>query len=887
MARPTAPVSAFAVIPPTRTSGRAVDRSVLESPPPVTLDHSVPSDGILREPEVRASAIEVLGLGSLGATPRALERRLVRLVRAQGVRAVRLRVRLARGEAQALYDGAVGIGSASALRRADTILRRLDVLDGGLDRFEAERARVRAAMTPRAAATAEAILDQTRASVLGWRKQYGDTTALLALRADAQTLFDARGRFERASGAERVEARAAYGALHARVSARHPPLASASLGAPLTELWAFASDTDSKQVGQVVVDVPRPLDAALEAKMQATLDGVKSMQARLRDDPDVVWQLPEVVEATRIAEGIVAHGMVAAHARDVVREVNRDERVCRTFVSVTAVGLGIAAALPSGGASLAAAAVATSALDGYQLYLAYAEYRRGVDAADAGLASERPSPLPVILEAAATTAGAGGAATALAKSRFVRLLGRADDMGVAARAMEKRLGRERAASLFERFGDDGVEALPAELWSRLAAVDEVALDTALDALGPEQLILWTEAVGPERVAALVADVPSGWWPDLTATSIDPEVIEDVLALGPEVVAALLPSVKGEGLAALARAADGAPVSVLDDGFAVVRGVRFHPRSPGGADRLVDALSRWDALVARAPELAKFGPWSEREIGRVERLIGEVAGGRRHKRMAFKALAARSGATPSTLRRAIHAAAGHSVVLGRRAAALAARAPELRDGLESLALSAVSPATRARALDGVERALGFSEATISRRHLGAWLDDAADAGHSIERCFVDRLVELEYAVEVADAGRVAEGSTVFLGLKSGERVALKPGGPWFEVPPTTPGRVGALEDLDVVFIDADDVVQVVEVKRTDEALWKALEKTEGAYFYKFVSLRGEGAVVGQKREVTMAIRSPETGALDRRLPIDRKPTPRRLLDANRVQLEAPR
>ncbi|MEQ8280414.1 MAG: hypothetical protein RKU31_42475 [Deltaproteobacteria bacterium] len=876
-------MSAFATVHPTRTSGQAVDRSVLVASPPVTLDHSVPSDGNLREPEVRASAIEVLGLGSLGASPRALERRLVRLVRAQGVRAVRLRVRLARGEARALYDGAVGIGSAPALRRADKILRRLDVLDVGLDRFEAERARVRAAMTPRAVATAEAILEQTRASVRSWRDQYGDETELLALRADAQALFEARGRFERASGAERISARAAYDALHARISARHPPLASASLAAPLTELWAFGSETDSKQVGQVVVDVPRPIDAALEAKIEATLDGVDAMQARLRDDPDAVWQLPDVVEATLIAEGIVAHGMVAAHARDVVREVNRDARMWRTFVSIAAVGLGIAAALPSGGASLAATAVATSALDGYQLYLAYAEYRRGVDAADAGLAAERPSPLPVILEAAATTAGAGGAATALAKSRFVRALGRTDDLGAATRAMETRLGRERAASLFERFGGDGVEALPAELWSRLAAVDEEALDAALDALGPEQVIAWTEGVGPERVAALVADVPSGWWPDLTATAIDPEAIEGVLALGSEVVATLLPSVKGEGLAALARAADGAPVSVLDDGFAVVRGVRFHPRSPGGADRLGDVLSRWDELVARAPDLASFGPWSEREIGRVEELIREVSGGKRPKRAAFRSLASRSGAAPSALRRAVHAAAGRAVVLGRRSAALVVRAPQLRDGLESLALSAVSPATRARALDGVERALGAA-VTISRRHLAAWLDDAADAGHSIERCFVDRLVELEYAVEAIEAGRAAEGSTVFLGLKPGERVALKPGGPWFEVPPTTPGRVGALEDIDVVFIDADDVVHVVEVKRTDEALWKALEKTSGDYVDKFVQLRGEGAAAEQKREVTMAIRSPGTGALDRPLTVGEGETPRAVLAKKAIRVE---
>jgi hypothetical protein len=50
------------------------------------------------------------------------------------------------------------------------------------------------------------------------------------------------------------------------------------------------------------------------------------------------------------------------------------------------------------------------------------------------------------------------------------------------------------------------------------------------------------------------------------------------------------------------------------------------------------------------------------------------------------------------------------------------------------------------------------------------------------------------------------------------------------------------------------------------VWKALEKTSGEYFYKFVRLPVQGAAVGQKREVTMAIRSVETVALDRPLPL---------------------
>ncbi len=89
---------------------------------------------------------------------------------------------------------------------------------------------------------------------------------------------------------------------------------------------------------------------------------------------------------------------------------------------------------------------------------------------------------------------------------------------------------------------------------------------------------------------------------------------------------------------------------------------------------------------------------------------------------------------------------------------------------------------------------------------------------------------------------------------------------------------------MVFIGADDVVHVVEVKRTDEALWKALEKTSGDYVDKFVQLRGDGAMVGQRREVTMAIRSPETGALDRPVTIGEDETPRAMLSEESIRLE---
>ncbi|CAN0555240.1 unnamed protein product, partial [Laminaria digitata] len=117
----------------------------------------------------------------------------------------------------------------------------------------------------------------------------------------------------------------------------------------------------------------------------------------------------------------------------------------------------------------------------------------------------------------------------------------------------------------------------------------------------------------------------------------------------------------------------------------------------------------------------------------------------------------------------------------------------------------------------------------------------------------RLLELEYALDVVDRGKAADGSTLFLGVKAGERVQLRPGGPWVEMPVPLPGEKGTLQDIDVLFLSPGGHVQALEVKRSVQTLWQALDKTKGAYLEKFVRWREQGAKAGQTREVGVAIR----------------------------------
>ena len=75
--------------------------------------------------------------------------------------------------------------------------------------------------------------------------------------------------------------------------------------------------------------------------------------------------------------------------------------------------------------------------------------------------------------------------------------------------------------------------------------------------------------------------------------------------------------------------------------------------------------------------------------------------------------------------------------------------------------------------------------------------------------------------------------------------------------------------------------MVEVKRSAESLWQAIESSVGGdYLEKFARFREEGARVGQTREV---LRQVGDSALDRYSP-RADDTPRNLADEERIAIE---
>jgi hypothetical protein len=826
----------IAALGPTRTGARTLGRAeVVAVPATVELDVVVPSDRRLDAPIVRTRALDVLGLGPLPDDDAALAARVTRLVRAQGIAAVRLRLASARASAQHLKS----LGAPRDIARADALLSRLDRMGPALERLTAEREHVRRGLTPRALVQAKRLLDAAERRVDAMVAQYRDPAELAALRSAAQDLLVARRRGP-----------AAYAKAHRELAARHAILRRFDYDGPLEPLLDLARDTQVVRAGGQAIEVDRPAAWPVGTMLADAKSAIADMRERLERDPAAVWKLPSVIEATLIAEGVATSGMVAAHARDVVSEVHADEALWRTFVSIAAIGLGVAAALPSGGTSVAVGAAVTASLDAYQLYLSAEAYAFASDAWNAELSSEAPSGWGVAMDAVGATIGVAGAAVGLTKAAFAALLARSDAVGDAARGLSLRIGEARANALFARFGEEGAtdafHAMPSEVWTRLADVDDVAVHRAFDVLGAQRFGDLAHVMGSERFAAAVATTDAKTWANLLSTPLETKRLAKVLAIEPATLAAIAPHVKGEGLARIVTRIDPTAIGHAKGAFLTVHGqLRFNGFELLRAvdDGTFDAVEgTWSMLRAAAPEeMARFAMLSRRDVADLEALVVASFHGRPLDADRLGRVVARTNARRRDVVKLAWRIAEPSVQLSRRAEALARRVPELRMGLEILA---TTPGLGDAMIDGVvrrlERAVGARGATFSRAHLARWLEDAAAAGRGLPSALADRVEEIDYALEVVAAGRVAPGSTVYLGVEAGERVALARGGPWLELPTVDPNAKDTLQDLDVVFLGRDGAVNVVEVKKSDQALWEALEKTEGRYLEKFDALRSRSS-----------------------------------------------
>ncbi len=873
--------------PVTRTAGVAVDHEQVTAPDvviartPHPIFESTGSDRVLG-PAPRAHApVHVSGLGPLPEDEAGLRRQLTRAVRGQGLRAVAGHLRRARESAELLSAGLRRLGRRDA--QAPELLRRLDVLDAGLVQLRAERAAVQDNLQPYIVAQAQRMLHASAARVQSLREQYFDDSGaaragpLHELRRAAQQLLRARkDALSAPEGTNRAEAERRYATLHAQLSEQHPLLQTYALQSPQsTELDDLARDTP--QNARVLMH--RAPEDPIEDMLDQVQASIEHMQDELHHDPSVVWRLPAVVHATLLQHGVPEQGMVASHANDIVREQQRDDSLYRASVSVLAMGLGIAAALPSGGTSLAVAGAVTTAVDGYQLFLSLQAYSFESSASGTdldlhrALLDSRPGVGPVLLDAVGTTVGALGVGIAARKTAFAQLEAHRGPLGEMARGLKARLGGDRAEALVDALGAAEAELLyrdiGPEVWAQLGAVPQGQVTASTRALGPEGLRAWQAELGPQSLGTVLAHVPAGAWPHLLSTTLNPQdALRITRTFSTQVIGVLGPQIKGRGLARLAEGLAGTQLrahgeAVLIDGQLSLQGHALLRALDSG--QLAQMRQRLDVLVQKSPLVAKLGPLRPKDLRLVERLAEQAARGDALDKDALSGLKKRSGQSKALVRRIVDALGGTAKNPGTRAHALMQAAPELRTGLKTLTGSPrISQAMKDKALDYVARALASDKVTFDRPHLNDLLLSGVHDVERIDDALDSRLLELEYALDVVDRGKAADGSTLFLGAKAGERVQLRPGGPWVEMPVPLPGEKGTLQDIDVLFLSPVGHVQALEVKRSVQTLWHALDKTGGRYLRKFVRWREQGAKTGQTREVGVAIRHRDGDWLTRRL-----------------------
>ena len=862
--------------PATRTPAVAVDHTdlptsavvVAQTPHPIF--ESIGSDQLLSPAPRTHSPINVSGLGPLPEDEAGLHRQLTRAVRGQGLRAVAGHLRRARESAELLSAGLRRLG-----RRDDQgqeLLRRLSALEAGLGQLKAERDAVQSNLQSHVVIQAQRMLDVSAARVQSLRQQYFDEGGaprhgpLHGLRRAAQQLMRARKEaLSVPEGTKRAEAEHRYADLHTRLAEHHPLLQTYALHSPQS---AELDDLARDGARDAHVIMHRAPDDPLRGMLDEVQSSIQDMQHTLRDDPSVVWRLPAVVHATLLQHGVPEQGMVASHAHDIVREQQRDDALYRTSVSVLAMGLGIAAALPSGGTSLAVAGAVTTAVDGYQLFLSLQAYNfeSGASGTDLdlkrALSDTRPDVGPVLLDAVGTTVGALGVGIAARKTAFTQLGAHRGPLGDMARGLKARLGGQRAEALVGALGATEAELLyrdlGPEVWAQLSTVSTEQLSAAVRSLGPDALRTRQAELGARSLGEVLAQVPERAWPHLLSTALSPQdALRITQTFSPEVIANLAPQIKGRGLTRLAEGLSGTRLevhgdAVLIDGQLRLQGHALLRTLDNG--QLAQMRQRLDVLGRKSPLISKLGPLSPKDLTVVERLAEQAARGDALDKDALSGLKKRSGQNKALVRRIVDALGGTAAKPGARALELMQVAPELRTGLNTLTGSpGISQAMKDKALDYVARALASDKVTFDRPHLNDLLLSGVHDVERIDDALDSRLLELEYALDVVDRGKAAEGSTLFLGVKAGERVQLRPGGPWVEMPLPMPGKKGTLQDIDVLFLSPAGHVQALEVKRSVQTLWQALDRTGGRYLRKFVEWREQGADVGQTRQVAVAIR----------------------------------
>ncbi len=227
-----------------------------------------------------------------------------------------------------------------------------------------------------------------------------------------QHLPDGAARFVDQAGHDEMARRVATAERAARsefapILAEYPVLSAFARPISISELQTIAGGP-GPATARVVTD-------AIRWRKQS----IREMNRRLENDPAIVWRLPRLVETAKAAMNVEPGSSSDLWITEQQRSVERDKTLVDLFFAATSIGVGVLAAVPTGGASVTAAAAIGGVVNGVQFYRDLDEYslmaaaaHTDLDAARS-LSGEAPSPAWLVLDAVGVGADAVGVARGL------------------------------------------------------------------------------------------------------------------------------------------------------------------------------------------------------------------------------------------------------------------------------------------------------------------------------------------------------------------------------------------------------------------------------------------------------------------------------------------
>ena len=155
-------------------------------------------------------------------------------------------------------------------------------------------------------------------------------------------------------------------------------------------------DSDGEQNTTALIAISKggaSAGAQVGPMVASRLKNIKTCEDALKDGELNIWKTPTIVNGTKAKMGLLPKGWEDKVVTDQADKVQSDAALTSLLIGAVALGLGLLAAIPTGGASMvvaagvAGAAAGSAALSAYQGYNSYKEYE--LASAEAGTAFDK------------------------------------------------------------------------------------------------------------------------------------------------------------------------------------------------------------------------------------------------------------------------------------------------------------------------------------------------------------------------------------------------------------------------------------------------------------------------------------------------------------------